>query len=136
MIVTELVDRGDLRSLLSNRDVNLSLYTRMLMALDIVSGMSWLHGSEPKIIHHDLKPSNLLVGENNSIKICDFGLSVSVSDSNPITSPYFIGTNVSPQRLKYADSKLRNESFVGSDLYMAPEIYRTQEFDETIDVYR
>jgi len=35
-----------------------------------------LHNSTPQFIHRDLKTSNLLVDENNHIKICDFGLSV------------------------------------------------------------
>jgi serine/threonine protein kinase len=39
-------------------------------------GTNRLHNSTPQFIHRDLKTSNLLVDENNHIKICDFGLSV------------------------------------------------------------
>ena len=56
----------------------LSLTTRMKMARDAAQGMAWLHGSNPTIIHRDLKSSNLLFTEKEghyTIKVCDFGLS-------------------------------------------------------------
>ena len=37
----------------------------------ILQGISYLH--KKKIIHRDLKPQNLLITENEEIKICDFG---------------------------------------------------------------
>lgn len=34
------------------------------------------------ILHRDIKPSNILVDENCHIRICDFGLSRSISKNN------------------------------------------------------
>jgi len=39
---------------------------------DLLKGMAYLH--ERKIVHRDLKTSNLLYGNEGILKICDFGL--------------------------------------------------------------
>ena len=62
------------------------------------------------IIHRDLKPENLLINEKNIIKLCDFGWSVKLKDNKRTT-------------------------FCGTVEYMAPEIIKKQEYDETIDVW-
>ena len=40
---------------------------------DILSGVEFMHENE--IVHKDLKPSNILIGYNGDLKICDFGIS-------------------------------------------------------------
>jgi len=45
----------------------------------IVSGMRYLHERTPSIIHYDLKPANILLDTNLAPKICDFGLSKTIS---------------------------------------------------------
>jgi serine/threonine protein kinase len=41
------------------------------MALDVAEGMSYLH--RQRIIHRDLKSHNLLVDEQWTVKVADFG---------------------------------------------------------------
>ena len=36
------------------------------------------HMHESKVMHRDLKPANILINEDCSIKICDFGLARSI----------------------------------------------------------
>lgn len=45
---------------------------RKYIAYQILQGISYLHKS--KLIHRDVKPSNILIDVNCDIKICDFGL--------------------------------------------------------------
>jgi serine/threonine protein kinase len=45
------------------------------MALDVATGMNFLHKLEPPIIHRDLKTANVLVDIRYCCKISDFGLS-------------------------------------------------------------
>ena len=75
MLVTDYMPRGNLHDMLTDHSVEMSAYLRMQMARDVALGMNWLHSSVPQVLHRDLKTKNLLVDENNRIKICDFGLS-------------------------------------------------------------
>ena len=43
---------------------------------DILCGLKYLHAA--KIIHRDLKPGNILVNDDCTIQICDFGLARSM----------------------------------------------------------
>lgn len=51
-----------------------------------------------RVVHRDLKPDNVLVGDSGTLKIADFGLSIAVSGTGRATSP------------------------VGTPLYSAPEV--------------
>ncbi|KAF8721926.1 hypothetical protein HU200_022798 [Digitaria exilis] len=68
---------------------------------------------ERRIIHRDIKPSNILVGPNCSVlKICDFGLAMSMDDEPPPYEP------------------------AGTLCYMAPEMLLDKpNYDERVDVW-
>ncbi len=42
-------------------------------AIEVVKGISVLH--QNKIVHHDIKPHNILINEERRVKICDLGIS-------------------------------------------------------------
>lgn len=42
---------------------------------DVASGLAWLHGMNPPVIHQDIKPDNVMVAENGDFMITDFGVS-------------------------------------------------------------
>lgn len=84
----------------------------MSIAYDIVKGMVYLHNMK-KILHRDLKSSNVLIGENWQVKLCDFGLS--------------------GQKKK---SSKRSRNKIGTAQWMAPEVMRNEDkIDEYADVY-
>jgi serine/threonine protein kinase len=100
-LVTELMPKGNLHTLLHDPKCELSLYRRLQMARDTALGMNWLHCSSPQIIHRDLKPSNLLLDEHLCVKVCDFGLSA----------------------VKNPGDKLQDKGGIpGTPLWMAPEV--------------
>lgn len=42
---------------------------------DVASGLAWLHGMNPPVIHQDIKPDNIMVADNGNFMITDFGVS-------------------------------------------------------------
>ncbi|XP_062185799.1 probable LRR receptor-like serine/threonine-protein kinase At3g47570 [Phragmites australis] len=54
----------------------LSLAQRLDIAVDIMDALEYLHNHcEPPIIHCDIKPSNILLAEDMSARVGDFGIS-------------------------------------------------------------
>src|SRR2546426_4932160 len=78
-IVMELVEGTDLRSYLSSRDV-LDVDRAIIIAHDIALGLGAAH--RRGIVHRDVKPQNVLIGIDGSIKLTDFGIASVYKDIN------------------------------------------------------
>ncbi|KAH1035693.1 hypothetical protein AAZX31_20G107700 [Glycine max] len=76
LLVYEHVPNGTvachLHGELARRDT-LPWHTRMKIAIETASALSYLHASD--IIHRDVKTKNILLNESFSVKVADFGLS-------------------------------------------------------------
>lgn len=60
--------------------------TKMTILIGIANGMNYLHRRNPVIIHRDLKSFNILIAENWSAKLADFG--GSRYDEDVFTRPF------------------------------------------------
>lgn len=70
-LVMEYCPLGSLWNLLK-AEGKLSIEEAVKYAIEICTGLSIIHKS--KIVHHDIKPSNILLGNDGHIKISDFGV--------------------------------------------------------------
>ncbi|MBA0556025.1 hypothetical protein Golob_026168, partial [Gossypium lobatum] len=116
MLVYEFMANGTLRESLSGRSgIYLDWKRRLRIALGSARGLAYLHElANPPIIHRDIKSTNILLDENLTAKVADFGLSKLVSDS----SKGHVSTQVK-----------------GTLGYLDPEYYMTQQLTEKSDVY-
>ncbi|VAI52346.1 unnamed protein product [Triticum turgidum subsp. durum] len=82
-LVYEFMPRGDLHNLLySTRDYEgssdldlLTMSQRMSIAVDVADAMEYLHhNNQGTMVHCDLKPSNILLDDNMTAHVGDFGL--------------------------------------------------------------
>ena len=92
--------------------------TKIVYAQQLAQGMNYLHTCKPPIIHRDLKPANLLIDQSGVLKISDFGLA-----------------KIRPDPSKDEGEEFRLTGETGSYRFMAPEVFRHENYDETVDVY-
>lgn len=94
LMVMEYIDGTDLETIIDEKN-NLDLKEALHYFRQILSALNYAHKN--KIIHRDIRPSNILIDKNNNVKITDFGTSRLLEDK------------------QYATTR------IGSPPYMAPE---------------
>ncbi|XP_048430405.1 serine/threonine-protein kinase EDR1 isoform X7 [Pyrus x bretschneideri] len=111
-MVTEYMEMGSLYYLihLSGQKKKLSWRKRLRMLRDICRGLMCMH--RMKIVHRDLKSANCLVNKHWTVKLCDFGLSRIMSETN-----------------------MKDSSSAGTPEWMAPELIRNEPFTEKCDIF-
>ncbi|XP_057746312.1 probable serine/threonine protein kinase IRE [Arachis stenosperma] len=125
-LVMEYLNGGDLYSLLRNLGCLDEDMARVYIA-EVVLALEYLHTLN--VIHRDLKPDNLLIGQDGHIKLTDFGLSkvglINSTDDLSAQSFYnngFLGDDeLKPQHYSKREGR-RKHSIVGTPDYLAPEI--------------
>ncbi|CAL9113568.1 unnamed protein product [Musa acuminata var. zebrina] len=117
MLVYEYVDNGNLEQWLHGNVGEVSPLTwniRMNIILGTAKGLAYLHeGLEPKVVHRDVKASNILLDQHWNPKVSDFGLAKLLCSERSYVTTRVMGTfgYVAPE---YASTGMLNER---SDIY-------------------
>ena len=79
------------------------------MAIDVTSALEECEQND--VIHRDIKPDNIFVNSKGVYKVGDFGIA------------------------KHIENTVSNMSKKGTENYMAPEVYKNEKGNKTVDIY-
>ncbi|KAJ0964043.1 hypothetical protein J5N97_029165 [Dioscorea zingiberensis] len=108
-IVTEFMSGGSIYDFLHKQKGVFKLPALLRVAIDVSKGMNYLH--QNNIIHRDLKAANLLMDENEVVKVADFGVARVKAQSGVMTAE------------------------TGTYRWMAPEVIEHKPYDHKADVF-
>ena len=85
-LVMEKMD-SDLQKIIASKQ-ELSDEHYQFILYQILRALYFLHSAN--IIHRDFKPSNVLINEDCTVKLCDFGMSRGIKDENILLTEYVV----------------------------------------------
>jgi len=91
-------------------DGHLSLEQVHSIACQLVEALYYLHAN--RILHRDMKPQNILLTKDGTVKLCDFGFARAMSFQTVVLT-----------------------SIKGTPLYMSPELVEEKPYDHTADLW-
>jgi serine/threonine-protein kinase len=121
-LVMEFVDGETLKARLEREGGRLSEKDALHIVREVAQGLGYAHGKG--VVHRDIKPDNVLLGNDGSVKISDFGTAKSFLNDESLTrtgvvigTPYYI----SPEQVR-ADKDVDHRAdlyALGGTLYHA-----------------
>ena len=111
-IITDYAKYIDLSNLIEknkNRKTKLNEKIIWLIFIKCCYGLEYLHNYN--IIHRDLKTANILLSDNGSVWLADFGVS------------------------KILENKISSFTMIGTPYYVSPEMFSDKNYDKKIDIW-
>ncbi len=113
-LILELAEGVDLRRWRKSKGGKVSLGEVVPVLEQVARALDYAHSQ--RIVHRDVKPSNIMLGSEGVVKVLDFGLAAQIQSSLSRVSQVHHGTS-------------------GTGPYMAPEQWRGQLQDGATDQY-
>ncbi|XP_068031595.1 serine/threonine-protein kinase PAK 3-like [Anomalospiza imberbis] len=107
-LVVEYMDGGTLQDVV--RQTRMAEGEMAAVSRECLQGLHFLHSN--RVIHRDLKSSNILLGMDGSVKLADFGLSAQLSPEQD-----------------------QRSSMVGTAHWMAPEVVTSSPYGPKVDIW-
>ncbi|OWK50202.1 Serine/threonine-protein kinase PAK 1, partial [Lonchura striata] len=107
-LVMEYMDGGTLQDVV--RQTRMAEGEKAAVSRECLQGLDFLHAN--RVIHRDLKSSNILLGMAGSVKLADFGLCAQLSSEQD-----------------------RCSSMVGTAHWMAPEVVTSSPYGPKVDIW-
>lgn len=142
-MLLELAECGTLQNAITKRAIfdDKSLASIFIQVID---GLSYLHSYH--IVHHDIKPSNILLFKDGSVKISDFGIGHTFQSADMVIgtpayqapelfiddndSASFLALTMSDKRMPHGNSKLIDDDLL-SDSFNSSESVEIEGYDPT-----
>ena len=110
-LVMEYLEGEDLQMIASS-DRELTLLEKTSIMSQVAEGLQ--HAHHNGIVHRDVKPANIMILKDGTVKIMDFGIARALVDSARLT---------------------QHGSLLGTLSYMAPEVFQGTDVDHLCDIF-
>jgi serine/threonine-protein kinase len=108
-IAMQLVDGQNLGNLIAQR-ASIPLSLKLVYAVEACSAFAYAH--KQGIVHRDIKPGNVMVSKDGTVKVVDFGIARVLENSRTQTG-----------------------MLIGTFAYMPPEVFNGEHADERSDIF-
>eukprot|EP01128_Nolandella_sp_AFSM9_P006857 TRINITY_DN3614_c0_g1_i1.p1 TRINITY_DN3614_c0_g1~~TRINITY_DN3614_c0_g1_i1.p1 ORF type:complete len:2040 (-),score=393.86 TRINITY_DN3614_c0_g1_i1:176-6295(-) len=127
-VALEYCDSGDLQNFITDRNVTYKFPLMLELAINIATGLAYMHDQTPAVAHLDIKPPNVLLKTTPSDYV---GVGGGSGSSRPAIRALLtdFGTShvVPPTKIV--------ERYVENPVWLAPEILVGLPYDEKVDTY-
>ena len=111
-LVLEYIPGQPLDKILLKRGGPIKEEEALTWALQLCDVLDYLHGRRPPIIYRDLKPANIMITDDGTVKMIDFGIART-----------------------YKAGKPKDTLFMGTEAYAPPEQFGKEQTDARADIY-